>query len=183
MSRGDTRCCGCKTLAFRSDSMVQHGHSTRDGTSPEYNSWSSMRERCTNSKLPGFADYGGRGITVCDRWRHDFAAFLADMGPRPAGTTIDRINNDGNYEPGNCRWATQLQQARNSRHNVRLTLDGVTLCLSEWAERLGFTYSCLMQRVVSGWSVRDALTLPTGATGKRVRARGTYSPKSASTTP
>jgi hypothetical protein len=93
---------------------VKHGmHATRT-----YKSWRSMINRCTNPNTPGYASYGGRGITVCDRWLI-FEPFLADMGVRPEGRTLDRINNDGNYEPGNCRWATRFEQQRNKRPPVR----------------------------------------------------------------
>lgn len=88
---------------------------------PEYRTWGHIKSRCLNPNVPDFKRYGGRGIRICDRWRDDFAAFLADMGHRPSGAhSIDRINNDGDYEPGNCRWATKKEQANNRRRPVVL---------------------------------------------------------------
>lgn len=90
-----------------------HGATRGRGTTPEFRSWLAMRQRCYYTKHAKYPRYGGRGIKVCDRWRDSFANFLADMGPRPAGTTLDRIDNDGHYTPGNCRWATPAQQMEN----------------------------------------------------------------------
>ena len=94
-----------------------------------------MIQRCCNHKVPTYSYYGGRGITVCERW-HKFSYFLADMGKRPKGKTLDREKNDGNYEPGNCRWITRLEQARNFRRNIRITVGDETMILQDWADKL-----------------------------------------------
>lgn len=152
---GDTRSCGCATLRLRSESLKVHGGT---GTR-EHGIWSSMKSRCENPKAISYPLYGARGITVCDRWRRDFAAFLADMGPCPSPDhSIDRIDSAGHYEPGNCRWATEREQQRNRRSNHRVTFGGETLCVAEWAERIGITYSALKSRLQKGWSVERALT-------------------------
>ena len=118
LRNGTTKSCGCLQIetaaaAARKRSTV-HGHNPTGKASPTYNSWHSMRARCTRASHKSYPNYGGRGITVCDRWR-EFANFLSDMGERPDGMTLDRIDNDGNYEPLNCRWATASQQQQNKR--------------------------------------------------------------------
>jgi hypothetical protein len=117
-----------------------------------------MITRCCNPNQKAYKNCGGRGVRVCRRWRASFAAFLEDVGPRPSPRhTIERINNSGHYEPGNCRWATRGEQARNSRRNRLLTVRGETLCLAAWAERLGLKRSTVSARLGRGWSPRDAL--------------------------
>jgi hypothetical protein len=119
LTNGDTRSCGCLKKEAqkrpRPGHGRRHGHSPRGTRTPTYESWAAMIKRCTNPKIKYFKYYGGRGIRVCERWR-SFENFLADMGERPEGTTIDRYpDKNGNYEPGNCRWATSKEQGRNKR--------------------------------------------------------------------
>jgi len=99
--------------------------------------WRSMRNRCLNPKSRGYENYGGRGIKVCDRWLGSFDNFKNDMGERLSGMTLERINNDGDYEPSNCRWATRKEQQNNKRNNILMTLNGVTKNVMEWSEELG----------------------------------------------
>jgi hypothetical protein len=120
---GDTQSCSCLQRELASQRIraavgalnFKHGHARVDSETPEYRSWYNMIQRCTNSRREDYPRYGGRGIKVCERWRDSFAAFLEDMGRRPAGTSIDRIDVNGNYEPGNCRWATPKEQRLNQR--------------------------------------------------------------------
>ena len=126
----------------------KHGMRRRsqDGQPAEYTVWLDMRDRCNNPNNKSHINYGGRGITVCERW-DDFAVFLADMGSRPTPQhTIDRTDNNGNYEPSNCRWATRAEQARNSRGTVLVTHDGVTMCLKDWCTHLGVSYNAVVVR-------------------------------------
>lgn len=133
---------------------------TRDKiTSGTYNTWVNMISRCKYENLPAYKDYGGRGITVCERWM-DFQNFLDDMGTRPAGTSIDRINNDGNYEPGNCRWATGVEQCKNRRSNRMLTLNGKTMCLTDWCSEFGITRAAVTFRLKRGWTLEKSLSAP-----------------------
>lgn len=124
-----------------------------------YTSWDGMIQRCFNPNNKRFKGYGGRGITVCERWRK-FHDFYADMGERPSGLSIDRINNDGDYEPGNCRWATPKQQQNNLRTNAFIEFRGERLRKHEWARRMGISIGALFFRLQHGWSIERALTTP-----------------------
>lgn len=112
---GDTKSCGCLRRDYQLNGSVTHGHNRNNKPSPTYNTWRAMKERCRLPSHPQYKNYGGRGVSVCERWAVNFRAFLADMGERPAGCTLDRVNPDGNYEPSNCRWATPAEQTRNRR--------------------------------------------------------------------
>jgi hypothetical protein len=117
-----------------------------------------MWKRCTNPNSKGYSAYGGRGIKVCSRWKK-FPQFLADLGDAPEGTSIDRINNDGNYEPTNCRWATKKEQANNTRDSLLYRLDGEVHTLAEWCERFCVPYHRAYQRIFRlHWPIRKALT-------------------------
>jgi hypothetical protein len=127
--------------------------------SPEYKAWAAMKARCLNPSDAAYAAYGGRGITVCDRWL-DSSAFLEDMGKRPSPKhSLDRINNNGNYEPGNCRWATARQQIRNTRRNVNVEFNGKTQCLMDWSIETGIGFKTLQCRLLNyGWTPEEAFT-------------------------
>jgi len=127
-----------------------------------------MKKRCRGPHR-SFHLYGGRGVTVCSRWE-SFENFLADMGPRPSPKhSIDRIDSGGNYEPGNCRWATRAEQSRNTRRNVLLTFGGQTMCLEDWASQRKMRPHVLGSRIRRGWSIERALTVPVGAPETRLR--------------
>lgn len=138
---------------------IKHGHSLNSGRSPTYTVWRNMKNRCLNENVASYKDYGGRGISVCERWL-DFINFLADMGARPKDMTLERIDNNGNYEPGNCRWATFLEQGSNTRKNVFYTFHGVTLTLSWWARLAGMKCNILHTRLGLGWDFARAVSEP-----------------------
>ena len=136
---------------------------------PLHQTWAGMRGRCYNTNEPSFARYGALGVSVCDRWRNDFAAFLVDMGPRPDGTSLDRIDPCGNYEPGNCRWADRFTQARNKRDDRRHVVDGARLTLQEMADRVGVSRQAVQQRIKWGWTPEEAASLERGDSPLRQR--------------
>lgn len=129
--------------------------------SPEYKAWRGIRERCTNPALRSYSDYGGRGISICPEWADSFAEFYRHVGDRPSPHhTIERINNEGNYEPGNVKWATMHDQARNKRNTKLLTLNGMTKCQADWARMFGVDPTVIQSRLSRGWPVADAITIP-----------------------
>lgn len=155
LTNGSSRSCGCKRVEDARRRFSTHGYSeTR-----VYRIWKAMRTRCTNPNSIAYARYGGRGIICCHRWA-DFNNFIADMGDPPTNRhTLDRIDNAGNYEPANCRWATPQQQADNSSRPMFLTLHGETNNIRGWAKKLGITPATLSERL-ERWSIEDALSTP-----------------------
>lgn len=150
LTGGHKKSCGClrKEKPNRSSHLMSY---TR-----EYRIWAEMIKRCKKSSYKSYSYYGGRGITVCDRWAN-FENFFSDMGKCPEGFTLDRIDVNGNYEPSNCRWASRKTQARNRRDNHMITFKNETHCLSEWAEIVGITRGALKQRLKRGWTLENAL--------------------------
>lgn len=166
---GGTVSCGC-FLSDINKSRSTHGWARRGPKPSEYTTWCSMIRRCANPRDSAFYRYGGRGITVCERWRHDFAAFLADMGPKPSAKhSIDRIDNDGPYSPENCRWATKKEQQRNRRNAVFVDVEGVRHRLLDIVEQTGIKPDTIAERANAGMSMADILS------GKSLPKRGRFS--------
>ena len=164
-----TRCKRCSCLK-KVDALAKHGLYR----TAEYNSWQNLKARCTNSNRDNWADYGGRGIKVCDRWMNSFEAFLADMGPKPSRRhSIERYDVDGDYCPENCGWETQVVQARNQRSNVMLEVEGQLLCAADAAKAVGITPELVYSRRNRGWADSDLLK-PFGfrRSAKSQRSRG-----------
>jgi hypothetical protein len=157
--RGDTSSCGCRLEEVRSrGANLRHGLAG----SVEYGVWSNMISRCFNRGVISFPNYGGRGITVCERWRLSFEAFYEDIGPRPGPEySIERRDVNGNYEPGNCRWATKAEQSRNKRNNFFIIHDGRKQTLADWSRETGICEATIRYRIrYFGWSPARALTTP-----------------------
>jgi hypothetical protein len=139
---------------------AKHGHARSGSHSATYNSWQSMTQRCTNPSHKNFDGYGGRGIGICERWG-SFELFLADMGDRPEGMTLDRLDVNGNYEAGNCQWSTPSEQSANRRCALVYEHEGRRLTLKEWSSHLGINYHTLRYRIrVYGWSIGRSLSTP-----------------------
>ncbi len=149
---GNSNSCGCLRSEVLKRIKKTHGL-TRSAT---YRTWGAMLQRCGNPKNPYYHVYGARGIAVCDRWK-SFISFFRDMGERPNGLTLDRIDTEGNYEPSNCRWATVREQANNMRKNVFIEAFGERLTISQWARKSGQFESGIRYRLRSGWSPERAV--------------------------
>ena len=155
---GNSKSCGCAKYG----NTVKHGHSRAGKVSSEYSIWVSMKQRCENPNNKNYARYGGRGITICERW-NSFENFASDMGSRPTTKhSVDRIDNNGPYSPWNCRWATSKTQGANMRNNIIVTLDGETMCLAEAVKKRGQNYYVVYSRMRrGGWTLEQALNTPT----------------------
>ncbi len=152
LRNGHTQSCGCQganaTIGVRSRT---HGHTPVGEATATYRTWQRMKCRCYNTHHDRYELYGGRGIRVCDRWRNSFENFLSDMGERPEGHSLDRINPNGNYEPSNCRWATHQEQMRNTRVSVMVTYQGKRLSMRDAAELAGIPHDRAYLRKKRGW--------------------------------
>lgn len=148
---GDTKSCGC--LKNDGAKRTKHGFALRKSSTRIYNIWCGMISRCGNKKAPNYHRYGGRGIRVCPRWRRSFSNFLADMGPPPFATSIDRINNNKGYSPKNCRWANRETQANNTSRSRFISHGGLRLNYTQWARKIGISLSAF-------WSRKDKLKWP-----------------------
>jgi hypothetical protein len=154
---GHTQSCGC----YQKDKVTKHGCARDKLHSNSYETWIHMKNRCKNPNNKNYHNYGGRGISVCDEWDRSFEVFLKDMGERPDGLTLERINNNKDYEPGNCKWITQKEQTRNTRKNRQITFNGEIKTLPVWADELGFKPHVIYSRLFAlNWSVADSLTRP-----------------------
>lgn len=162
LNRGAVSSCGClmRELQFAAGDRTR----THGGTGmPEYRVWRGIIDRCFHPSHKSYADYGGRGVKMCPRWRFSFAAFLSDMGRRPTpGHTIERTDTEGDYEPSNCCWATWKEQQRNRRNNRIITALGESLCLAEWSERTGIHASTISRRLKVGWTTNRAVLTVVG---------------------
>lgn len=153
---GKTKSCGCLKLQLLRERTLTHGeaHKTK-----EWGAWTKLRARCLNPNDSRFYRYGGRGIKFCDRWLI-YENFLNDMGRCPTGHSIDRINNDGDYEPGNCRWANNMIQANNKSNNIVINYGGQEMTMKQWCQKLGLNYKAVSARLIRGWSIDRAFNQP-----------------------
>lgn len=163
---GNTKSCGCLRRESIGNRSRLHGRSD----TKEFRAWCAMLERCYNENSSRYPRWGGRGITVCERWRGAFLCFLEDMGEAPSPDhTLERIDNDGPYCKENCRWAPHAEQARNTRKNRKLTHDGRTMNLSDWAREVGIRPDILSTRLRRGWTIEEAILTPfSGFGGSRI---------------
>ncbi len=157
---GSSKSCGCVGREKIIERSTKHGNCLTGKATTEYITWCGMKTRCYNPNEKEYNNYGGRGIIVCDRWLNNFSSFLEDMGQKPAPKyELDRIDNNGNYEPANCRWANRVTQQNNKRNNHLITYNGETKTLAQWAKDKGLDFDLLRNRL-KRWSVEDALNRP-----------------------
>ena len=160
LTSGHTKSCGCLHKEVTREKKTTHGmHGT-----PAYISWNAMLGRCFNKNNPAYERYGGRGITVCGSWAKSFEHFHDDMGDRLEGMSIDRIDNNGDYELSNCKWSTREEQQNNMSTNILLSYSGKTLTLSQWSRELGVPRRLLSRRYEKGWSAEEILVINTNST-------------------
>jgi hypothetical protein len=170
LQQGKSDCgkCGLSPQEKRDKTMKAKGFGVAVKQYPEYIPWANMHKRCYDINHPAYKNYGGRGIVVCERWNAKtnkrgvgFLNFIEDIGRRPSpDLTLERIKTDLNYEPGNCRWATDEEQNNNRRNTIYVEIDGITLSVGQWARQTGIPYSILWNRFKTGWNKQEAITTP-----------------------
>lgn len=175
LKSGRSRSCGCFRVELFREKHPNRVHGLSDR--PEYDAWVNMLSRCYNPDCESYPRYGGRGIRVCEQWKNSPEAFLADVGDRPSPKhSLDRIDNDGGYEPSNVRWSTYAEQNRNHSANIYIEHNGVRLVIQDWAARAGIKQQTLRSRLNRGWSVAKALTAPLNPTVAQGRGNNGIAP-------
>lgn len=167
LKNGTTSSCGCFRKERARKLRLTHGYGKRGGEGTAWSSWHSMMARCNNPKMSGYHNYGGRGISVCKKW-FQFLSFLADMGDRPDGKSLGRIDNNGHYCKSNCRWETRIEQGSNRRDNRFVTAIGLTKTVAEWERYKGVKTHVILRRLNKGWSDEDAVNKPMTAQNLRM---------------
>lgn len=156
LNLGRVSSCGCLTIEALKKANTIHGLRN----SKTYKAWLRMMSRCYNPLDSSYKNYGGRGITVCPKWKNSMLKFYRYMGERPSGMSLDRIDNDGNYEPKNVRWATRKQQNNNTRRTRFIKFNGKRMSMKMWGAEVGINCKCIQYRLNHGWTVKEALTTP-----------------------
>lgn len=158
LTSGRVKSCGC----LKDEKLIQRSTTHNQRHTKLYEVWKSIKQRCFNPNNISYKNYGGRGITICDDWRNSFSSFYewSIQNGYSDKYSIDRIDNNGNYEPSNCRWVTRVIQANNTRTNKYITINNVTKSLADWVRTTNLSYNCVKTRLDCGWSPEDALTLP-----------------------
>jgi len=163
LKNGVVKSCGCLKRDKLIEYSTKHGHARVGRLTRTFRIWRGMLSRCSNKNATDYQHYGGMNLRVCKRWQESYTNFLADMGECPSsGHSIGRIRNSVGYTKSNCTWQTRIEQARNRRSNKQLTLNGTTLLLVEWAEKLNVPRQTISARLRRGWSVQEALITPVG---------------------
>lgn len=157
---GVTKSCGCRKRTTGLTNNKKHGQAKDSGRTREYITWESMKQRCLNPKCKAFANYGGRGIKVCDKWQNSFESFFMDMGIKPSNASLERIDVNGDYTPENCRWASVKEQSRNKRNTRWIKAFGQTKSLPQWCEEYSMNYKTVERRILKGWNFERAISQP-----------------------
>ena len=165
LNDGHVKSCGCLTAESSRKRFTKHGMSN----SRLHGIWVGMRQRCNNPKNTSYGNYGGRGIKVCEAWSNNFQTFYdwAVLNGYSDELSIDRVDTDGNYEPSNCRWATAYLQERNKRNNRTVDADGTEMILADYCEKYGLSYHMVLKRLLRGWEMSDAITIPSMGAAKK----------------